>query len=299
MPNTNKIPIDVSLVRRLIATQFPQWADFPVKPVECSGWDNRTFQLGEHMTVRLPSAVEYSAQVEKEHCWLPKLAPFLPLPIPVPIAKGKPVEGYPWHWSIYRWIDGKTASLERIVDLRQFAAALAEFLAALHSIDATDGPVAGLHNFYRGGPPTTYDAETRAAIATLGCSIDAKAMTAVWDNALVSTWQDSPVWVHGDVAVGNLLVEHGRLSAVIDFGCMGVGDPACDLVIAWTLFKGDSREAFRRALPLDRATWARGRGWALWKALITCAAGTGTNHLEAEKSRLVIDEVLADHESCF
>lgn len=299
MPNTNKIPIDVSLVRRLIATQFPQWADLPINPVECSGWDNRTFHLGEHMTVRLPSAMEYSAQVEKEHCWLPKLAPFLPLPIPVPIAKGKPAEGYPWHWSIYRWIDGKTASLERIVDLRQFAAALAEFLAALHSIDATDGPVAGLHNFYRGGPLNTYDAETRAAIATLGCSIDAEAVTAVWDNALASTWHGSPVWVHGDVAVGNLLVEQGRLSAVIDFGCMGVGDPACDLVIAWTLFKGDSREAFRRALPLDRATWARGRGWALWKALIACAAGTGTNHLEVEKSRLVIDEVLADHKSCF
>jgi len=293
MPNTGKIHIDVSLVRRLIAAQFPQWADLPVKLVEFGGWDNKTFHLGEHMTVRLPSAAEYSPQVEKEHHWLPKLAPLLPLPIPVPLAMGKPAENYPWHWSIYRWLDGKTASIERIADLRQFATALAEFLVALQRIDATGGPMAGPHNFYRGGPLTIYDAETRQAIASLGDEIDADAVTAVWNAALASTWRGAPVWVHGDVAIGNLLVEKGQLSGVIDFGSSGVGDPACDLAIAWTLFTGESRDAFRAALPLDSATWARGRGWALWKALIVCAALPGTNHLEVEKSRRVIDEVLA------
>jgi aminoglycoside phosphotransferase (APT) family kinase protein len=299
MSNAEKIHIDVPLVRRLITTQFPEWADLPIKSVEFSGWDNRTFHLGAHMTVRLPSAEEYSSQVEKENFWLPKLAPLLPLPIPVPLAMGKPAEGYFWNWSIYRWLDGKTASIERIDDLNLFATALAEFLAALQQCDSTGGPMAGQHNFYRGGALTTYDEETRQAIVTLRNEIDADAVTAVWNEALASTWHSSPVWIHGDVAIGNLLVEKGKLSAVIDFGQLGIGDPACDLAIAWTFFKGKSRDAFCTTLSLDSATWARGRGWALWKALIVCAALPGTNQLEVEKSRWVIDEILADdlHES--
>jgi aminoglycoside phosphotransferase (APT) family kinase protein len=287
--------IDVALVRRLIATQFPQWAHLPIKPLEFGGWDNRTFHLGDHMTVRLPSAAEYAFQIEKEQHWLPKLAPFLPLSISVPLAMGKPTEEYPWHWSINPWLDGQTASIERIKDLRQFAIALAEFLVALERIDATGGPIAGAHNFYRGGSLATYDAETRQAIAILDDKIDTKVMTEIWDIALASTWRDSPVWVHGDIAIGNLLVVNGQLSAVIDFGQLSIGDPACDLVIAWTLFKGASREAFRATLDLDRATWARARGWALWKALIICAELPGTYSLEIEKSWKIIEEVMADY----
>jgi aminoglycoside phosphotransferase (APT) family kinase protein len=295
MQNTDIVSIDVSLVQRLIAEQFPEWADLPVKPVEFSGWDNRTFHLGEHMTVRLPSDEEYSQQVEKEQFWLPKLAPQLPLPIPTPLAMGKPGEGYPCHWSIYSWIDGNTASIERIVALRQFATALAEFLVALQRCDATGGPLAGPHNFYRGGDLATYDAETRQAISILGNKIDADIVTEVWNTALASTWSRSPVWVHGDVAIGNLLVHKGQLSAVIDFGQLCIGDPACDLAIAWTFFIEESRDAFRAAIPLDSATWERARGWTLWKALIVYAGLPGTNLLEAEKSKLIIDEILEDH----
>ena len=295
MSTTDKIHIDVALVHRLIATQFPQWADLPIKPVALSGWDNRTFHLGEHMTVRLPSNAEYSLQVENEQCWLPKLAPFLPLQIPIPLALGKSAKEYPWQWSVYKWIEGKTASIEHITDLSQFATALAKFLAALQRCDATGGPVAGPQNFYRGGLLTTYDAETRQAIKTLDDKIDVDAVTAVWNEALASTWDKSPVWVHGDIAVGNLLVEDGRLNAVIDFGQLCIGDPACDLAIAWTFLKSESREAFRSALSLDSGTWARGRGWALWKALIVYAALPGTNPTEVEKSKLVIDETLADY----
>lgn len=291
----DKVHIDVSLVRRLIAAQFPQWADLPIKPIKVGGWDNRTFHLGEHMTVRLPSAACYSPQVEREHYWLPKLTPFLPLAIPVPLAMGKPGKGYPWQWSIYKWLDGETASLENIADLCQFATDLAEFLSALQKTETTDGPMAGLHNFYRGGPLSTYDAETRQALSILGDEIDTELVTTVWDTALASTWQIPPVWVHGDISISNLLVGKGQLSAVIDFGSMGIGDPACDLVIAWTFFKGESRDAFRIALPLDNDTWARGRGWALWKALIVCAKLSGTNSLEIENSRGVIEEVLADY----
>ena len=289
MLNTEKININVSLVRRLINMQFPQWADLPVKPVEFSGWDNRTFHLGEYMSVRLPSDEDYSFQVENEQHWLPKLAPFLPLPIPIPLAIGEPGEGYPWNWSVYRWLDGKTASIDRIADLSQFATSLAEFLVSLHGCDVTDGPEAGPHNFYRGGDLAVYDAETREAIAALGDHIDVDTITEVWNTALASTWHSPSVWVHGDIAVGNLLVENGRLSAVIDFGQLFIGDPACDLVIAWTLFANKSRDAFRSVLKLDTATWARARGWALWKAL--CWAFPGEKRVDWR----VVNEVLADH----
>jgi aminoglycoside phosphotransferase (APT) family kinase protein len=180
--------------------------------------------------------------------------------------------------------------------LRRFATTLAQFLVALRRIDAAGGPPPGPHNFFRGGPPTTYDGETRQAIAALDGKIDVGAVTAVWEAALAAAWRGSPVWLHGDVDAGNLLVESGRLSAVIDFGSSGVGDPACDLSIAWTLFEGESREAFREALSVDQATWARGRGWTLWKALITLAGLPDANARAARRHRRVIDEVLADHE---
>jgi aminoglycoside phosphotransferase (APT) family kinase protein len=269
--------ISAILAQRLVAAQFPHWADLPVRAVEHGGWDNRTFHLGDAMTIRLPSAEGYVPQIAKEHRWLPALAPHLPLPIPTPIAVGEPGAGYPFAWSIYGWIDGDVASSVPIGALVRFADDLGSFLFALESVDATDGPAPGLHSAFRGGPPARWDAEVRAAITKFGDSIDGKGATGVWNAALAAEWDGSPVWFHGDVAVGNLLVRDGRLAAVIDFGCSGVGDPACDTVIAWTLFAGASRDAFRAALPLDAATWMRGRGWALWKALITLAG-----HVDAE-----------------
>ncbi|TIR68007.1 MAG: aminoglycoside phosphotransferase family protein [Mesorhizobium sp.] len=289
-----KMDIGTALVRRLVDAQFPEWRHLPVKPVAFGGWDNRTFHLGDTMAVRLPSAAPYALQVEKEHRWLPKLAPLLPLPIPEPLAHGEPAAGYPWHWSVYRWIEGETAKTGHIADLRAFAVSLAEFLVALKRIDPTAGPAPGQHNFYRGGPLAVYDGEARQAIAALEGRIDTQAATAVWKAALAAGWHGSPVWFHGDVASGNLLVEDGRLSAVIDFGTSGVGDPSCDLAIAWTLFEGESHEAFRARIAVDDATWARGRGWTLWKALIT-VAGHDANQAEVGRQRRVIDEVLADH----
>jgi aminoglycoside phosphotransferase (APT) family kinase protein len=291
----NRMEVGPALVTRLVTGQFPQWAHLPVRPVMFAGWDNRSFRLGETMSVRLPSAERYVKQVEKEHRWLPWLAPHLPLPIPVPLVKGRPAEGYPFPWSVYRWLDGEIATVGPIADRRKFAEALAGFLATLQAIDAADGPVAGPHNFFRGGPVATYDGETRQAIATLDDEIDSGLATEIWELALASTWQHRPVWVHGDVSSGNLLVKDGRLSAVIDFGSSGVGDPACDLYIAWTFLDDDSREAFRSALPLDEATWQRGRGWTLWKAVIMLARNFRTNAREAAIWRGVIEAVFADH----
>lgn len=286
--------IDAHLVRRLIATQFPHWADLPIKPAASDGWDNRTFHLGEHMKVRLPSAPWYVAQVAKEYRWLPALAPLLPLPIPAPLAMGTPGEGYPWAWSIYAWLAGETASASAIADPHQFARDLGHFLVALQRIDATAGPPAGAHNFFRGGPLTVYDAETRRALDVLAGDIETDMALVVWEAALAATWTGTPVWVHGDVSAGNLLIENGQLSAVIDFGSSGVGDPACDVVIAWTFLDDASRQTFRAALPLDEATWARGRGWALWKALITLAEHRATNPVVEAQSRRIIDIVVAE-----
>ena len=176
--------IDVALVERLITAQFPQWADLQITPAVPQGWDNKTFRLGTEMSVRLPSAAPYAQQVEKEHRWLPELAPHLPLPIPVPLAKGAPAEGYPFNWSVYQWLEGETASTERIDDLIEFATTLADFLAALQRIDPAGGPPPGRHNFFRGGPLAVYDAETRQAIAALDGRIDTDAATAVWEAAL-------------------------------------------------------------------------------------------------------------------
>jgi aminoglycoside phosphotransferase (APT) family kinase protein len=263
--------IDVSLARRLIDSQFPQWSDLPIAEVEVDGWDNRTFRLGSELTVRLPTGDWYANQVDKEQRWLPVLAPQLPLPIPIPVAKGEPDSGFPYPWSVYRWLDGELASRRRIRNLPSFATSLARFLNALRRVDATGGPPPGEHNFYRGGPLATYEDETLQAIEALGNRIPGKSVKRAWDDAMTTSWDREPVWFHGDVAAGNLLVRDGRLAAVIDFGSSGIGDPACDMVIAWTLLAGASRATFRAELDVDAATWSRGRGWALWKALITLA----------------------------
>ena len=299
MENADLTP---ELVSRLVASQFPEWARLPVRPVDLDGNDNRTFRLGRELSVRLPSADEYIPQVEKEHRWLPWLAPQLPLAIPEPVAQGVPAIGFPRPWSVYRWLPGQLATADMVHDTLQFAADLAGFLSALHSIDPAGGPAAGVHSFCRGGPLSVLDAGAREAIVVLANEVDARAATEVWETALAAASARAPVWVHGDITNSNLLVVDGRLRAVLDFGCCAVGDPACDLAIAWTFFTSESRHAFRSALPFDEETWARARGWALWKALITHADVIRTRSRRDDAatrfgwrltSRGVIDEVLA------
>ena len=236
--------------------------------------------------------------MDKEYQWLPRLAPLLPLAIPVPLAKGTPGEGYPWHWSVYRWLEGENATIERIADPRQAATELAQFIAALQRIDPTGGPPPGPNNSSRGVPLELRDPDTRAAIASLHGTLDGEAVTAAWEAALQApVWRGPPVWIHGDLQSGNLLAQQGRLSAVIDFGCLGVGDPACDLQVAWNLLSAESRDLFRAALPVDDATWARGRGWALSVGLIALPYYQNTNPVLAGISRRAIDEALADHKA--
>jgi aminoglycoside phosphotransferase (APT) family kinase protein len=294
MPSVEKKAITAELVSRLVRAQFPQWAGLPVRRVEPGGWDNVTFRLGAGLSVRLPSGPWYARQVDKEHRWLPVLAGQLPLPVPEPVAKGAPGCGFPWPWSVYRWLPGTPLAAAHIQDRATLAADLAGFLAALQAVDPTGGPPPGEHNFYRGGPLTVYDGETREALKALHSEIDTARAARVWDEALAATWHGPPVWFHGDVADGNLLTGQGRLRAVIDFGTSGVGDPACDTVIAWTYFSGDSRRVFASRLPVDGATWARGRGWALWKAMIVLAGALRDDPEDARATKHVIAEILAD-----
>ena len=290
--------ITAELVRQLLRSQFPQWGDLPIEPVEADGWDNRTYRLGTDLTVRLPTAEGYVPAVAKENQWLPVLAPSLPVRVPSVVAVGVPGEGYPFPWSVRGWLPGETAQHGHIADLSLFARAVGEFVVALQACDPTGGPAAGEHSFYRGASPAQYDADTRLYLADLGAEgLDAALAESVWDAALSAEWSGEPVWFHGDVAVGNLLVSDGSLSAVIDFGTSGVGDPACDLVIAWTMFSGASRAAFRAAVGQDEATWARARGWALWKALFGLS-GPGTDADRARRELTVIAAVLDDHEQC-
>lgn len=293
--HTAEVDTDPSLVRRLLATQFPNWADLPIERVRSGGTDNAIYRLGNDMCVRLPRIEWATAPVDKEHLWLPRLAPHLPLAIPVPLAKGMPAEGYPWNWSVCRWLPGENAIVERFADLREAARDLAQFVAALQRIDTTGGPPPGRRNFGRGVPLAIRDADTRAAIAKLDNVLDTDAVTAAWDGASnAPVWDGPPVWIHGDLHTGNLLVHNGRLSAVIDFGGLAVGDPACDFVAAWTLFSGESRDAFRAALSIDDASWARSRGWALSTGLIALPYYLDTNPVIVAMARRQIDEVLAD-----
>ena len=291
----DEIGIDVTLVRRLLAEQFPKWAHLAVDGVASAGTDNALFRLGSDMVVRLPRIPAVIGQVEKEFRWLPILAPHLPLAIPVPLAKGSPGDGYPWHWSIYRWLDGESVTVGGLADPHQAAKDLAHFIAALRRIDTTGGPLYGSQNFHRGAPLADRDQDTRAAIASLRGTLDTEAITRAWKTALGAVpWSEPHVWVHGDLQSGNLLLKAGRLSAVIDFGCLGVGDPACDLQIAWNLFSAETRAVFRTALEVDDATWARGRGWALSVGLIALPYYRKTNPALAGIAQYAIGQVLAD-----
>jgi aminoglycoside phosphotransferase (APT) family kinase protein len=293
--HVDEVDTDASLVSRLLASQFPQWADLPIEPVQSAGTDNAVYRLGDDMAVRLPRIHWAIGQVEKEHQWLPRLASFLPLTIPIPLAMGEPGEGYPWQWSVYRWLEGESATIKRIADPPQAATDLAQFITALQQIDTTGGPLAVDHNL-RGIPLTRRDTGTRQAIAALHDTINVDIAMIVWEAALQAPeWDRAPVWFHGDLLPGNLLVERGRLSAVIDFGGLGVGDPACDLIIAWGLFSGESRDVFRAALAVDDATWARGRGHALSQAVIFIPYYLNTNPVGVGNARRMIDEVLADY----
>ncbi len=280
--------IDARLVRRLIAEQFPRYRALPVAAVVPGGHDNRTFRVGDSLCARLPSAGRYASRPPIEYAWLPRLAGHLPLPIPHPVALGAPGAGYPWHWTLNRWIPGKPATPSNIRDLSGFARRLASFLNALQGVDTAGAPAPGPENFYRGGNLSTYAADTDRLLDRCRGRVDHHAALETWLLALESRWQADPVWVHGDIAPGNLLVRDGQLHAVIDFGQLAAGDPACDLTVAWTLLDQRSRTVFRAQLQPDELTWRRARGWALWKQLLALDAAESAGSRSAQRARRAV-----------
>ncbi|MFC7813928.1 aminoglycoside phosphotransferase family protein [Streptomyces sp. NPDC057367] len=256
--------ITTELVRHLVDSQFPQWAELPLERFEPAGSDHVIHRLGEDLAVRLPCHAGALGQASKDSEWLPRLAPHLPLAIPVPVAVGAPGFGYPWAWAVTRWLDGEAVTVRTLGDSCEAAVGLAGFLSALQRFAPGETASLGTRADLAGSPLAARDRATRAAIAELDGVFDAAAMTGLWDAALnAPDWDRPPVWFHGDFHTGNLLTAGGRLSAVIDFGGLGIGDPARDLTIAFTLMSAAPRAAFRAALGVDDATWTRGRGWAL------------------------------------
>ncbi|MFI0979691.1 aminoglycoside phosphotransferase family protein [Streptomyces sp. NPDC021093] len=293
--------MDAALAVRLLAEQFPHWAHLPLTLLDPAGSDHVIFRLGDTMSVRLPRGDWAAGQAAKEHRWLPLLAPRLPLAVPVPLGLGEPSpeQGYPWQWSVTRWLDGSVAMTDTPAQSPSTAQHLAEFLTALQGIAPAALLLPGPHSHpdLAEEPLAARDEDTRKAIAATAGVFDARAMTAVWEEALDAPARtDRPTWFHGDFHTGNLLTDAtGRLSAVIDFGGLGTGDPACDLMIAYTLLDADGRTAFRTALNPDDATWVRGTGWALATGLNAYTAYAATNPRVAAQTTRQITQALAEH----
>ena len=285
----NEIEIDAGLVRSLLAEQFPQFASRPLKLVRSSGTVNAIYRLGEDLYVRLPRSAAWAGDIEHEWNLLPKIRHHVSLQIPQPVAKGRPSAGYPHPWSIYRWIEGQPYCEDLIDDVRQAAGDLADFILELRRFDPQEGPTAGRR------PLGELDGLTRSAIQAAAGAIDTAGVTAAWARALEApAWDGQPVWMHADLLRSNLLVRDGGLCAVIDFGGAGVGDPAFDVVPAWSVFQQNGREIFRRALDVDEGTWTRARGYALHQALLIIPYYAETNPGFVCEAKRTVTEVLSD-----
>lgn len=313
--------INSDLARKLIAEQFPEYASLPIVDVEKQGYDNRTYRIGSDMLIRMPTAADYALKVPQEQELLPQLAKRLSINIPAPIKMGKPSADYPYPFSIYKWLPGKSINLLTLTeeDKEQLAFDLSKFLKELQAITDVEGPEPGQHNWWRGDHVSVYDKDAREQIAALTEIIDAGQALALWDKACATRWNKTPVWIHGDFAIGNILISNrhcepqsgeaiqafsgslhyarddGRaykLSAVIDFGGAAVGDPACDLVIAWTYLTEKSREIFMSKRNMDPDTWLRARAWALWKATFELCQITDKTSPEAQAQKRIIDEAM-------
>jgi aminoglycoside phosphotransferase (APT) family kinase protein len=293
--NPDEVDIDCPTVVRLIARQFPQWAGLPITAVRSAGTDNAIFRLGDDMAVRLPRRPGVVATMAREQRWLPRLAPLLPLAIPRPLAEGVPGEGYPFPWSVFLWLDGENVVDEPDVDLPDAAVRLGKFVAALQRIDAAGGPPP----LFRGGPVGALDDRVRIQIRDLGAdgTVDPGLATAAWETALAApAWQGPPRWVHADLSPMNLLARHGTLTAVIDFGGLGIADPAIDMLPAWAWLTPQTRDLFRAQVEADDATWARGRGWGLSLALGAVHYYRATNPVMAANGERAISQIIADYQ---
>jgi aminoglycoside phosphotransferase (APT) family kinase protein len=286
--HVDELEIYEELVRQLLGEQFPEWADRPLRRVRPSGTDNAIFRLGDDLSVRMPRHEGPTEAGSKEFEWLPRLAQLLPVDIPFPVAQGRPNDGYPWFWEIHTWVQGETVPVDKI-DATQAARDLAAIIAALQQMSPAGAPPG------RGIPLAERDKEIQYWLDRFQ---GAPVVRAEWERALAAPpWDGPPVWHHGDLDARNWLVSDGRISGVIDWGAMGVGDPACDVMVAWKLHSAAARDAFRDALPTDDATWERARGWALSQAIAILAYYTPENNANlCREAESWLELVLAEHD---
>jgi aminoglycoside phosphotransferase (APT) family kinase protein len=284
----NELDIDEHLVRALLESQCPKWAHLPLKAVTSSGTDHALFRLGNEYVVRLPRIDGATKNLNKEYEWVPKISQLLKTPLSEPLFKGSPSESYPWAWMINKWNEGHNPNFEKENEHAQLAKDLAHFLNELHSIRLDNGPYSR-----RGLPLKKVDTEVKSSISKLKGEIDVPQITFLWHQAMnVPLWNKDPVWVHGDFLPGNILIQNNRLSAVIDFSDLGIGDPACDLIIAWCILKPNSRKIFRENLEnIDDNTWERGKGRALSIALIMLSYYKNTNPVLASLARQILKNI--------
>jgi aminoglycoside phosphotransferase (APT) family kinase protein len=286
--HSDELEVDEALLGRLLREQFPSWADLPLRRIEPSGTDNAIFRLGDELAARLARHNGPTEAGGKQSDWLPRLARLLPVEVPTPVAQGHPTADYPWFWDIHTWLAGETVPVEEVDEI-QVARDLAALVAALQDVDPTGAPPG------RGIPLAERDRDIRQWLAQFDGEPE---VAAEWERALAApSWAGVPVWHHGDLDARNWLVRDGRISGIIDWDCMGIGDPACDVMVAWKLHSPAARDAFREALPTDDATWARARGWVVSQAVAILAYYTPTNNPTLyHEAQNWLDLVLAERE---
>ena len=284
----DEVLVDDGTVRALLKDQFPIWADRRLLRIADSGTDNAIYRLGDDLGIRLPRIEWATAQIEKECRWLPSLAAGLPTPVPVPLAEGRPDHGYPFPWLVYPWLEGTSLDRATVDNWDVVAAGVAEFVLALEQVS----PVGGPPPTRRGTPMAQYDDAVQSGISRLDGVIDVSRAKHVWRSALdAGDWTGEPVWVHGDLLPGNILIGDDRLSGIIDWSCAGVGDPACEAMLAWSL-PPDARRLYRRTLTLDDAAWARARGWVVEQTVFYIPYYAKSLPLAVDQARWRLNEAL-------
>lgn len=285
----DEVETDCDLVRRLLESQHPEWAGLPLERVPSAGTDNAMYRLGDDLAVRLPRIHWAVDCIEKERAWLPVFAPELPLAVPKPVADGAPEDAFPYPWNVVEWLPGELATLEQLDDPVVAARDLAAFVRSLQAIDPTGGP-----KHRRGGPVRAHDQTVHTGVAGLRGEVDGNAVLHLWEHVKKAPDHRGPaVWFHGDLSYLNLLARDGRLTAVIDWGTCGVGDPAIETIIAWSHFSGAARDAYRDALDIDDDSWMRGKGWVL-TGVYGIPYYRDTNPVLVQVQVRAIEAVLAD-----
>ena len=287
--HADEVEVSALLVQQLVESQLPNLSDLDVCRIDSIGTVNAMFRLGSDLCVRLPINPGWADDLNRELLWLDHLRPHLPLSIPEPVATGDPGLGYPFRWAVYRWLEGSVYSEELIADETESAKSLASFIRDLQRIDASGAPASGRP------PLRELDAATRWAIEAIGESDPDSPLTDAWEISLATpAWDGVPVWRHCDLLPSNLLLDEGHLNAVIDFGSVGIGDPAADVIAAWTVFGSSGRAAFREQLDIDSTTWDRARGFALHQALLIIPYYSTSNPDFAAMARRAVREILSE-----